>query len=220
MTAESDDDRGGEAPCFLHLLDASEGGIADEATLRDVARWRRAARERLIAARRALPVAARRAADEALAAALDARLGEVAGRAISLYWPFRGEPDLRGWADEARRRGARIALPVVVRRAAPLVFRDWTGGETLVPGIWNIPVPPEGAETVIPDIVIAPVVGLDGEGYRLGYGGGYYDRTLAALIRAGRRPHVIGVGYESQRITTIYPQHFDIPMDGHLLVPV
>ncbi len=219
MTAENDD-RGGEAPCFLHLLDASEGGIADEATLRDVARWRRAARERLIAARRALPVAARQAADTALAAALDARLGEVAGRVIALYGPFRGEPDLRGWAALARDRGARTALPVVVRKAAPLAFRDWTAETALEPGIWNIPVPPEGAEPVTPDIVISPVVGHDREGYRLGYGGGYYDRTLADLARAGTRPHVIGVGYESQRIATIYPQHFDIPMDDHLLVAV
>ena len=80
----------------------------------------------------------------------------------------------------------------------------------MVRGVWNIPVPADGIQ-VVPDIVIAPVVGFDPEGYRLGYGGGYYDRTLAAW---SRKPRVIGVGDSGAAIATIYPLLHDIPMDA------
>ena len=76
-------------------------------------------------------------------------------------------------------------------------------------GFWGILVPSEASE-VIPDIALAPVVGWDRAGYRLGYGGGYFDRTLAAL---SPRPLVVGIGLQSARVATIYPQPHDIPMD-------
>jgi 5-formyltetrahydrofolate cyclo-ligase len=75
--------------------------------------------------------------------------------------------------------------------------------------VWNIPVP-EKRNIVIPQAVLAPLVGFDRQGYRLGYGGGYFDRTLAALAP---RPRAIGVGFELLQIETIYPQPFDFPMD-------
>ncbi|SFI72534.1 5-formyltetrahydrofolate cyclo-ligase [Aerobium aerolatum] len=171
--------------------------------------WRKVERERLIAARLALPADVRNAHAAIIAEKLDARLGDASGKVIAIYWPFRGEPDLRGWAGKMSDQGATIALPVVVEKAAPLVFRSWKAGEKLEKGVWNIPIPAEGA-VVIPDVVISPVVGFDGRNYRLGYGGGFYDRTLAALAR---RPVVIGVGYELQRIATIHPQPHDIAMD-------
>jgi 5-formyltetrahydrofolate cyclo-ligase len=76
-------------------------------------------------------------------------------------------------------------------------------------GLWDIPIPAE-RDPVVPDALIIPLVGFDGAGYRLGYGGGYYDRTLAA---APRRPFCIGLGYDEMRLATIYPQPHDIPMD-------
>lgn len=171
--------------------------------------WRKAERERLIAARLALPADVRTAYAAVLAEKLDAMVGDVAGKVVAIYWPFRGEPDLREWAGTMSGRGATIALPVVVEKAAPLVFRSWKAGDKLEKGVWNIPIPAEGAR-VVPDVVISPVVGFDGDNFRLGYGGGFYDRTLAALAR---RPVVIGVGYELQRVGTIHPQSYDIPMD-------
>ena len=99
-------------------------------------------------------------------------------------------------------------MPVVVEKKAPLVFRVWKNGDKLVSGVWNIPVPADGGE-VIPDIVIAPVVGYDRDCYRLGYGGGFFDRTLAAL---SPRPVIIGVGYAQAAITSIHPLPHDIPM--------
>lgn len=171
--------------------------------------WRKVERERLIAARLALPADVRTAHAAIIAEKLDAGLGDAGVKVIAIYWPFRGEPDLRSWAGKMSDQGATIALPIVVEKAAPLVFRSWKAGEKLEKGVWNIPIPAEGA-VVIPDVVISPVVGFDGRNYRLGYGGGFYDRTLAALAR---RPVVIGVGYELQRIATIHPQPHDIAMD-------
>lgn len=106
--------------------------------------------------------------------------------------------------------GVRVALPVVEEKAAPLVFRHWIPEMRMIRGDWNIPVPPPEAEVLVPEIVLAPLMGWDGEGYRLGYGGGYFDRMLAAL---DPRPFTIGIGLQAARIPTIYPQPHDIALD-------
>jgi len=178
--------------------------------------WRDDMRKHLIEKRQALPVATRKEADALLAHRLEELLTEVSGRTISIYWPFRGEPDLRAFARGCRDRGATIALPLVVRKAAPLEFREWREEDQLERGVWNIPVPPQSAPLSQPDIVIAPVVGVDAQSFRLGYGGGFFDRSLAAL-RDAKTAIAIGVGYEMQRMETIHPHHFDIPMDHVLL---
>lgn len=175
----------------------------------DIARWRKAERERLIAGRLAISADTRAKFFALIAERLDAILGDVSGRVVSLYWPFRGEPDLRPWLASLFARGGTPALPVVVEKARPLVFRAYRPGDRLEKGVWNIPVPAEGGP-VVPDVVIAPLVGVDPQHYRLGYGGGFFDRTLAALPK---KPLVIGVGYAAQRIATIHPQPHDIPMD-------
>jgi 5,10-methenyltetrahydrofolate synthetase len=180
----------------------------DPSDPRSVAAWRREMRTRLIAERRAIPVAAREEMTARIARHLDTVLPEPSGRVVSLYWPFRGEPDLRGWAEGLIARGARLALPVVVETAAPLVFRHWGPGAAMTRGVWNIPVPEAGPE-LVPDILLAPVVGFDPGRYRLGYGGGFFDRTLAA--HPGD-PLAIGVGFDAQALDTIHPQPHDIPM--------
>lgn len=174
-----------------------------------VARWRKAERERLIASRLAVPADERARMAERIAAGLDALIGDPKDRIVSLYWPFRGEPDFRPWIASITARGATGALPVVVEKGRPLIFRAYRPGDRLEKGVWNIPIPAEGPE-VFPDVVIAPVVGFDPLNYRLGYGGGFFDRTLAALPA---KPLAIGVGYSLQAIPTIHPQPHDIPMD-------
>ncbi|MCU0855550.1 MAG: 5-formyltetrahydrofolate cyclo-ligase [Rhodobacteraceae bacterium] len=212
------DDTAGEEPCFAHLL--AGGHVVDPEMARDVARFRRAERERLYALRRAVPVAARRAMEEGVAAGLDA-LDLAPGIVVSGYWPIRGELDLRPWLARAVARGLKVALPVVVARDAPLVFREWTPGAQMVRGAWNIPVPAEGAD-VTPDVVLAPLVGVDRAGYRLGNGGGYFDRTLAGMTPR----EIVGVGHDFSRIDTIFPMPWDIPMtrvilgDGTVTRPV
>ncbi|MER9422537.1 5-formyltetrahydrofolate cyclo-ligase [Mesorhizobium sp. M0317] len=210
----NDDDKDGKGraqysspPCFMHELDPEFRAPTSDWT--DVRRWRKAERERLIAARLAVSADARLAMSRAIAEGLDAAIGDIAGRMVSLYWPFRGEPDLRPWMASINQRGGRTALPIVIEKGQPLIFRAYVPGDRLEKGIWNIPIPAEG-EPVLPDIVISPIVGIDPRNYRLGYGGGFFDRTLADMPF---KPLVIGVGYELQRIATIYPQPHDIPMD-------
>lgn len=213
---DSDGDDGGQyasAPCLAHELSPADLGLAtgDEAERRArVLRWRKGERRRLIEMRLALDPAERTRRTRAIEAVLDAAVGGVDGVTIALYWPLRGEPDLRAWIRRALARGARCALPVVVERARPLVFRAWSPGERLERGVWNIPVPAEG-ETVMPDVVIAPVVGFDHQCFRLGHGGGYYDRTLAAMAV---RPRVFGIGYACARIASIHPLSHDVAMDA------
>lgn len=180
----------------------------------DVARWRTAERARLLAERHAMTVADRQAAGEAIARhmlqVIWARPASVRGRVLSAYWPIKAEPNLRNLLRDLHHQGMSIALPVVVQKAAPLVFRRWTPETGMERGDWNIPVPPSSAERLTPDIAIAPLVGWAPGGWRLGYGGGYFDRTLVAL---DPRPFVIGVGFQSAKLKTIFPQPHDVALD-------
>jgi len=175
----------------------------------DVARWRKAERQRLIDQRMVFSQRERDARSNRIAAGLDRAIGEPGNRIVSIYWPFRGEHDLRSWGNSVIERGGRIALPVVIQKGHPLEFRVWAPGDPLERGVWNILVPARGP-AVLPDFVIAPLVGYDGQNYRLGYGGGFFDRTLASMPR---KPRTIGIGYAESKLATIYPQPHDIPMD-------
>lgn len=176
----------------------------------EVMLWRKAERQRLIAARLAVTASQREAWSASIAEGLAHAIGGVEGLIVSVYWPFRGEPDLRPWMRTVTQSGGTCALPVVVEKGQPLVFRAWKEGDPLARGVWNIPIPSAGAN-VIPDVSIAPVVGFDPQCYRLGYGGGFFDRTLASLPR---KPRVFGVGYALQAVETIHPLPHDIPMDA------
>lgn len=207
-----DDEAPASPPC---LLIEQGSGTPDPNDARAVAVWRSAVRERLRAERAALSVEARRVKAMALAEHLDfflaSEVGNVTGRVVSGYWPIKGELDLRPWLTSLNERGAVVALPVVETLKSPLVFRRWSPGTRMERGHWGIPVPPSDAERLIPTFCLAPFVGWDEEGYRLGYGGGYFDRTLAAL---STRPMVVGVGLQSARLATIFPQPHDIPMSA------
>jgi 5-formyltetrahydrofolate cyclo-ligase len=174
----------------------------------DVKTWRRAERERLIALRMAMPPAQRRQAGEEIARFVEGIIADRPG-VLGIYWPFRAEFDPRPLVERLVVAGGAVALPVVVDKKGPLEYRTWAPGEALIAGVWDIPIP-EKREIVVPSMVLAPVVGFDAACYRLGYGGGYFDRTLAAL---SPRPLAVGVGFAMQRIETIHPQSFDIPMD-------
>lgn len=197
------------SPCM-----AGEGDPAhvDAEQARDVAVWRKAERSRLLAERAAMTVEARHAASAAVTLHLDKVLAErfpsLVGQVISAWWPIKAELNLRHWLQGLAARGAIAALPVVTAQGAPLTFRRWTADSRMERGIWNIPVPADGPP-VTPDITLSPLVGWDAAGYRLGYGGGYFDRTLAAL---SPRPYAIGIGLDAARLSTIFPQPHDIAM--------
>jgi 5-formyltetrahydrofolate cyclo-ligase len=171
--------------------------------------WRRSERQRLLALRTAAPSAQRRQWGQSIDGRLRSLLNERPGTLVGVYWPFQAEFDPRPLIDWLIAGGCGVALPAVVDKKGPLEYRAWRPGEPLVDGVWNIPVP-EKREIVLPRAVLAPLVGFDRQCYRLGYGGGYFDRTLAAL---SPRPLAIGVGFELSRIETIYPQPFDVSMD-------
>jgi 5-formyltetrahydrofolate cyclo-ligase len=186
----------------LPAIDAAQGW--DEVRL-----WRKAKRAVLIARRVAMSATERAGRNEAITAALTRALAPSPGMLIGFYWPFKGEYDPRPLARSLHAQGVRLALPVVAEKARPLVFRAWWPGIPMARGVWNIPVPASG-DPVAPDVLLVPLVGFDRQRYRLGYGGGYYDRTLAV---SSPRPRVIGVGFELSEIATIHPQPHDIAMD-------
>ncbi|HLT92580.1 MAG TPA: 5-formyltetrahydrofolate cyclo-ligase [Woeseiaceae bacterium] len=179
-------------------------------TRADIMAWRRAERVRLQEARRALGRAEREASTARIAELLQRNFPELAGAAVGFYWPFKGELDLRGLARTLHEAGSRLSLPVVVQKAAPLEFWHWEPRTRLARGDWGIPVP---AERIVehPTALIVPLLGFDEAGYRLGYGGGYYDRTLAAMEP---RPFTVGAGFELGRLKTIFPLEHDIPLDA------
>jgi 5-formyltetrahydrofolate cyclo-ligase len=171
--------------------------------------WRKAERARLLAKREALSLEERRRWDARITELLVSGFPNLGSLTIGFYWPFKGEVDPRIAMHRFRTQGARSALPVVVEKNAPLRYHDWKPGCATRPGVFGLPVPIDAA-IVVPDAVLAPPVGFDARGYRLGYGGGYFDRTLAHL---SPRPLVIALARELSRIETIHPQPHDIPMD-------
>lgn len=208
-------------PCASPPCMAAEGEPAcsdpqanDPQQARDVARWRQAERLRLAALREALGQAGRAGVSARVARHLADFLHDLPrGAVLSGYWPIKGEPDLRPLLADLHRAGVTIALPVVETRAAPLVFRRWTPETRMLRGDWNIPVPPPEAERLTPGFALAPCLGWDGGCFRLGWGGGYFDRTLAVLAP---RPVTIGIALAAARLATIFPQPHDIPLD-HIL---
>lgn len=188
-------------------------GAAGAPAPRDVAAWRQGERARLAGVRDRLGQAGRARASAQIAGHLArvlAARGVGQGRVLAGYWPIRSEPDLRPLLAELHRAGVIIALPVVETRAAPLVFRRWTPETRMIRGDWNIPVPPAEADLLTPEVTLAPCLGWDPGCFRLGWGGGYFDRTLAALAPA---PLAIGVALSAARMPTIHPQPHDIPLD-------
>lgn len=177
---------------------------------------RRRARAALLAVRRSMPGPARLAADAAirarLAGLLAARAWPLGERVIAAYWPMHGEPDLRPLFADWAAAGATLALPAVVERGAALRFARHAPGDALREGAHGT-FEPAGREWLAPDIVIVPCLGFRDAGWRLGYGGGYYDRTLAALAAL-----VIGVAYEDSELPGLRPEPHDVAM-GFVVTP-
>jgi 5-formyltetrahydrofolate cyclo-ligase len=175
----------------------------------ELSAWRKAERARLIAARERLAPATLEQLRHRIDAHLERSFPGLASATIAFCWPMRGEYDARELTARLRARGAVTALPVVVGPGQPLAFREWHPGVALASGPLGIPYP-AASDPVVPTAALIPLNGWDGAGHRLGYGGGFFDRTLASLPKP---PAAIGVGYEMARIETIRPEPWDIPMD-------
>lgn len=189
---------------------------------------RKKQRQQLISAREALPAATRLQHESALLVHLQKLLEQLAAAAagtpagaasnntlanetLAFCWPFRGEPDIRqlvtAWL--ATKPARKAALPVVIEQGLPLAFRHWTPDSIMAPDRYGIPTPSAG-DLLTPSLVLIPVNGFDSRGFRLGYGGGYFDRTLAGL---SPQPVSIGVGFELARLPRIAEASHDKPLD-------
>jgi 5-formyltetrahydrofolate cyclo-ligase len=169
---------------------------------------RSALRKALKAARGALDPAVKVGWDAQIGAQVVAwwRVRQVA--ALGVYWPLAGEPDLRAAYAELAKAGVRLALPVVMERDAPLSFVDWTPGEPMLPDQMGIQVPATLRFVERPPALLVPCLGFNEANYRLGYGGGYYDRTLAPAPR----PQTLGIAYANQQAVFGHAAH-DVPLD-------
>lgn len=141
---------------------------------------------------------------------LAAYLEPFAGRVLAGYLPIRTEidpgPVLAAWTGP-------VALPVVQAPRRPLLFRAWRPGAPLVRGTFGVSVPETG-QLIVPQVLIVPLLAFDGRGYRLGYGGGFYDRTLAALRGAGRPVNAVGFAYAAQRAEGLPTDATDARLDA------
>ncbi len=174
----------------------------------DILTSREDLRRTAIARREAMTATAR----EALTARLEVHLAKVLDalqpQCLAFCWPFRGEPDLRHFMGRwlAANPSRQAALPVVIDRHRAMVFRAWAPATRLVPDRHGIPYPPTGPE-LRPQVVLVPLNAFDAAGYRIGYGGGYFDRTLAETEMVA-----VGVGFEIGRVSNALPQAHDRPM--------
>ncbi len=172
-----------------------------------------------LARRAAMGAAARvaasaQAAAHALTALSQVSGGPVSGRIVALFAPFRDEVDTAPLARLLWDAGAQLVLPVVISRDAPLLFRAWNDGDTLVPtGIYAIPTPAKTAPERVPQDLIVPLAAFDRAGFRIGYGAGHYDRTLA-LLRAAGPVRAFGFAFACQETDRVPAEPHDEPVDG------
>ena len=170
-----------------------------------------ALRKSLAQLRAGVPAPQRALWDAAIGARVLAWWGAAqAGRAgpFGVYWPLRSEPDLSGAYADLAAAGVRLALPVVLARDAALGFAEWTPGEAMVKDRMGVAVPAQLRMVPRPPVLLIPCLGFNGQGYRLGYGGGFYDRTL----EAPPRPQTVGVAYACLRAEFAGAPH-DVALD-------
>lgn len=175
-------------------------------TSADMADQKTTARKAAFVRRKDAHARHREAASEALCAAMDG----VSGQVIAGYLPIRTEADPLS-AMTRLAASNRICVPVIEGPGQPLIFRAWRPGCTLVEGPFRVMIPEDGA-TLVPDILIVPMVAFDAGLFRLGYGGGFYDRTLAAL-RAEKRVRATGFAYSVQGVERLPTESTDEPLD-------
>jgi 5-formyltetrahydrofolate cyclo-ligase len=175
----------------------------------ELAQWRKELRNRLLAERCAVPSDTHRAWSEAIEGYLDSGFMGLAGLTVGLCWPYLAEFDARPFALKLMERGSTLSLPVVVAPRTPLEFHRWHPDMEMATGVYDLPIPAH-SQAVIPQVLLIPVVAIGGKGDRLGYGGGFYDRTLAALPI---KPVCVALAFEISRVSSTDPQEHDVLMD-------
>jgi 5-formyltetrahydrofolate cyclo-ligase len=180
----------------------------------DLVRRKASLRAAALERRAALPASYGRQAADEVAARLADELQVPHGATVAGYWPLGGELDPRPGMDRLRARGHALALPRLDGRHQPLLFLAWDQGDVLVPGTFDLLEPHPSRPRRLPDVVLAPLLAFDRQGGRLGYGMGYYDRTLDHLRSLGRRPLAIGIAFAAQEVDEVPTGPADVPLDG------
>lgn len=170
-------------------------------------------RREKIAAREALPPDEHRRLSIAIEGHLASLLQSCQPRMLGFCWPIRAEFDCRPLVARLIAAGGRACVPRVAAPETALKFCAWRPDSQMLVDRYGIHYPANG-ETVTPDVLLMPVNAFDAAGYRLGYGGGYFDRTLAELAALARQPLAIGVGFELARVASIFPAPHDMPLDA------
>ncbi|RJF97597.1 5-formyltetrahydrofolate cyclo-ligase [Noviherbaspirillum saxi] len=165
-------------------------------------------RQELLADRQAIVPEVRRQSDRSIGERLIAWLDSHPVAVLGVYWPIRGEPDLRDAYGIIAARGVQLALPVVVEKNTALRFLRWTPGDSMRKDSYGVAIPACEID-MTPQTVLVPCIGFNHMRYRLGYGGGFYDRTLAGIPR----PAAIGIAYASA-LATFSPDAHDIALDA------
>ena len=137
-------------------------------------------------------------------------------KSVALFWPYRTEIDTGPLLQAFQHRQIEVSLPVTGAKNTPLTFRIFEGEDKCIAGAYGIPIPAAQCGETTPDLIFAPFLAIDKSGYRLGYGGGYYDRTIAHYQTLGLTPHLIGLGFDAQRVEKVPVGEFDMPLDGVL----
>ncbi|WP_097066611.1 5-formyltetrahydrofolate cyclo-ligase [Nitrosovibrio sp. Nv4] len=171
--------------------------------------WRKHQRAELMAMRECVAVEDYRCWSTAITSSLEQGFPLLQKSIVGFCWPHRGEYDPRPVMSFIEARGATLALPEVVNKYEPLRFRKWWRDAPMKIGAYGIPVP-ENTDPVTVGALIIPMIGFDKMGFRIGYGGGYFDRTLVAI---DPRPLAIGVAFEILRLDSVHPHRHDVPMD-------
>ncbi|GLK77230.1 hypothetical protein GCM10008171_24840 [Methylopila jiangsuensis] len=174
-----------------------------------------ALRSEILARRAAIPPKARAAAAAAVAREGEALVARLKPASVSAFFSVRGEIDAGPLMARLAARGVALALPVIVQKDAPLVFRAWAPGEALEKKRFGLMEPPASAPEIAPGLLFVPLAAFDDRGYRLGYGGGFYDRTLERL-RARGRAVAIGLAFAEQRVERVPIDAYDQRLDGVL----
>jgi 5-formyltetrahydrofolate cyclo-ligase len=136
----------------------------------------------------------------------------LTSKVVSAFFPYKSEIDTRPLLGKLAGEGWTTCLPIVIALGEPLIFRRWVPGQPTTPGTWDIPQPTDDAEQVEPDVLLVPMMAFDKQGFRLGYGGGFYDRTLDVL-RAKKTIIAIGVAYSAQEVTAVPRGAYDQTLD-------
>lgn len=171
-----------------------------------------ALRARMTRLRAELSAETREAGARALAEIALEFISPSSGAVISGYAAIRDELDPLALLSALSARGHPIGLPVMAAKRAPLVFRRWSPGEVLERGDFGVPVPSRMAEELTPEILLVPLLAFDARGHRLGYGAGYYDRTLDRL-RAETRVVAVGLAFDAQAVDEVPHDEHDQPLD-------